>query len=191
MVIFSHLLTLFLAFTQCGHCKKMAPDWAKLSEEWDGNDVGLVAEVDCTTDGKPLCDANGVRGFPTLKYGDPASLEDYQGGRSYDDLAKFAKDNLKPVCSVAKIELCDDEKKKQIETYMAMLDAEIDAKIEEEEEKLSKAEEDFKAEVTKLQETYQKLSEDKDKAIADVKAAGLGLLKSVKASKAKAKKDEL
>jgi hypothetical protein len=169
----------------------MAPDWTKLSEEWDGNDVGLVAEVDCTTEGKPLCDANGVRGFPTLKYGDPAALEDYQGARSYDELAKFAKENLKPVCSVAKIDLCDDEKKKQIETYMAMSDADIDTKIEEEEDKLTKAEEDFKAQVTKLQETYQKLSEEKDAAIAAVKGSGLGLLKSVKAAKAKKTKDEL
>lgn len=176
---------------QCGHCKKMAPDWTKLSEEWSGNDVGLVAEVDCTTEGKPLCDANGVRGFPTLKYGDPASLEDYQGARTYDDLAKFAKENLKPVCSVSKIDLCDDEKKKQIETYMAMSDADIDAKIEEEEAKATQAEEDFKAEVTKLQETYQKLSEAKDAAVAAVKSSGLGLLKSVKAAKAKQAKDEL
>ena len=86
---------------QCGHCKKMAPDWEKLAEKWSGHAVGLVAEVDCTTEGKPLCDANGVRGFPTLKYGDPAALEDYQGSRTYDDLKKFATDTLKPVCSVA------------------------------------------------------------------------------------------
>ena len=98
----------------------MKPDWDKLMDQFKGSATQLVADVDCTTEGKPLCDANGVRGFPTLKYGDPASLEDYQGARSYDELAKFAKENLKPVCSVAKIELCDDEKKKQIETYMAM-----------------------------------------------------------------------
>ena len=39
----------------CGHCKKMAPDWEKLAGEWDGHDIGLIAEVDCTTEGKPLC----------------------------------------------------------------------------------------------------------------------------------------
>lgn len=186
--------TVFIKFFApwCGHCKKMAPDWEKLSEAWDGHAVGLVAEVDCTTAGKPLCDANGVKGFPTLKYGDPAGLDDYQGGRSFKDLSKFATDNLKPVCSVANLDLCDDDKKAKIQEFMKLSESDIDAKIKEEEAKLEKAEEDFKEAVSKLQAEYQKLSEDKDEKIAEVKGSGLGLLKSVKASKAKdGSKDEL
>lgn len=169
----------------------MKPDWEKLAEEFDGDKVGLVAEVDCTTEGKPLCDANGVRGFPTLKYGDPTSLEDYKGSRSYDDLSSFAKENLKPVCSPSNIDLCDADKKKQIEEYMKMSASDLDAKIEAEEKKLEKAEEDFKEAVGKLQAEYQKLSEDKDAKLAEVKASGLGLLKAVKAKKAKEGSDEL
>ena len=107
----------------------MKPDWEKLAEEWDGHAVGLVAEVDCTGEGKPLCDANGVKGFPTLKYGDPSNLEDYQGGRSFKDLSKFATENLKPVCSPTNLDLCDDEKKKQIEEFMALPVSELDEKI--------------------------------------------------------------
>jgi len=83
----------------------MAPDWEKLADDWAGHEVGLIAEVDCTTDGKPLCDQNGVKGFPTLKYGDPSALEDYQGGRTFNDLAEFALANsarslkvLPPIC---------------------------------------------------------------------------------------------
>jgi thiol-disulfide isomerase/thioredoxin len=179
-------------FTQCGHCKKMAPDWEKLAKEWDGHAVGLVAEVDCTTEGKPLCDANGVKGFPSLKYGDPAGLDDYQGSRAYDDLAKFAKENLKPVCSVANIDLCDDEKKKQIETYQKLSVDELNAAIKAEEEKLTKAEDDFKEAVAKLQAEYQKLSEEKDATVASVKSSGLGVMKSVLAAMSKEdKKDEL
>lgn len=170
----------------------MAPDWEKLSKEWDGHAVGLIAEVDCTLEGKPLCDANGVKGFPTLKYGDPAGLEDYQGSRTYADLAKFATDNLKPVCSVANIELCDADKKKQIEDYMKLPVDELNASIKTEEEKLEKAEEEFKEAVAKLQADYQKLSEEKDATVASVKSSGLGLMKSVIAAKAKEdKKDEL
>ena len=169
----------------------MKPDWEQLAEEWDGNAVGLIAEVDCTADGKPLCDANGVRGFPTLKYGDPTNLEDYQGGRSYADLSKFAKENLKPVCSPKNLDLCDDDKKKQIEEYMTMPMGDLDAKIKEFEDKLEEAEETFKAEVTKLQETYQKLTEEKDTKLAEVKDSGLGLLKSVKVVRSKDAKDEL
>jgi len=169
----------------------MAPDWEKLSEEWEGNEVGLVAEVDCTADGKALCDENGVRGFPTLKWGDPSALEDYQGGRDYNSLAKFAKDNLKPVCSPNKLELCDDEKKAQIEKYLAMSADDLAAAIEAEEKKIADAEKTFTDEVQKLQEKYQSLMGEKETAIAAVKASGLGLMKSVKASAASEKKDEL
>ena len=47
-----------------------------------------------------LCQVDdvGVEGFPTIKFGDPANLEDYEGEREFDDLAKFAKDNLGPRC---------------------------------------------------------------------------------------------
>merc|ERR1719367_8075 len=133
--------TVFIKFFApwCGHCKKMAPDWEKLSAEWEGNEIGLVAEVDCTAEGKPLCDANGVKGFPTIKYGDPNSLEDYSGGRSFDDFSSFAKENLKPVCSPAKLELCEGEKKEQIEKYMAMPAAELAEAVDAEEKKMEEA----------------------------------------------------
>lgn len=173
--------TVFLKFFApwCGHCKKMAPDWEKLSGEFEGHEVGLVADVDCTAEGKPLCDANGVKGFPTLKWGDPTALEDYQGGRSYDDLLKFATENLKPVCSPAKLELCDDDKKGLIEKYQAMAAADLDAAVAAEEKKLEEAETNFQNEVKKLQETYQNLMTAKDATIAEVKSSGLGLMKSV------------
>lgn len=186
--------TVFIKFFApwCGHCKKMAPDWEKLSGEWDGHEVGLIAEVDCTAEGKPLCDENGVKGFPTIKYGDPSSLDDYQGARTYDALAKFAEDNLKPICSPTNLAICDDDKKKQIEELMGKDDEDLEAMISTEEAKLEEAEEEFKKEVEKLQSTYTKLMEDKDKAQAAVKASGLGLMKSVAAAKKKAEsKDEL
>jgi len=169
----------------------MAPDWEKLSAEWEGHDIGFVAEVDCTSDGKPLCDENGVKGFPTLKYGDPSSLDDYQGGRTLDALSKFAKENLKPICSPKNLDLCDDDMKAKIAELMAKSDDDLAADITAEEAKLEEAEETFKKEVEKLQATYQKLMEEKDAAQAAVKASGLGLMKSVKAAKAKAAKDEL
>lgn len=169
----------------------MAPDWEKLAGEWESSEVGLVAEVDCTAEGKPLCDANGVRGFPTLKHGDPQALSDYQGGRDYSSLANFATENLKPVCSPGNIDLCDDDKKKQIEEMMAKSAEDLASMISAEEKKLDDAEATFKAEVEKLQATYQKLVEEKDATQAEVTASGLGLMKSVAAAKAKAGKDEL
>jgi len=186
--------TVFIKFFApwCGHCKKMAPDWEKLAGEWEGHDIGLIAEVDCTTEGKPLCDANGVKGFPSLKWGDASSLEDYSGGRTYDALAKFATDNLgKAICSPSNIDICDDDMKAKIGELMEKSDEELSASIAEEEKKMEEAEENFTQEVEKLQATYQKLMDDKDAAQAAVKASGLGLMKAVKAAKAKAGTDEL
>lgn len=169
----------------------MKPDWDKLMDAFKDSPTQLVADVDCTAEGKALCDSHGVRGYPTLKWGDPSDLQDYQGGRDYKSLEKFATENLKPVCSPTNVDLCDEGKKKQIEEFMAMSESDMNTKIEEYEKELAEAESTFKAEVQKLQETYQKLSADKDAALAAVKDAGLGLLKSVKAAKVKGGSDEL
>merc|ERR1712048_310567 len=185
--------TVFIKFFApwCGHCKRMAPDWEKLSDEWSGHDIGLVAEVDCTAEGKPLCDQNGVKGFPTLKYGDPSALEDYGGGRTFADLSKFAKENLKPVCSPAKLELCEGEKKAQIEKFMAMPAEELKSMISAEEKKIEDAEQEFNSEVQKLQEKYQNLMAEKDAVANSVKDSGLSLMKSVSSFTEKNTKDEL
>ena len=76
--------------------------------------TALVGDVDCTAAGKPLCDSNGVQGFPTIKWGDPSALEDYQGGRDFDSLKKHAETKLKPSCSPTNLHLCDDAKKAEV-----------------------------------------------------------------------------
>mmetsp|Transcript_5189 Transcript_5189/g.7523 ORF Transcript_5189/g.7523 Transcript_5189/m.7523 type:complete len:170 (-) Transcript_5189:384-893(-) len=169
----------------------MKPDWDKLMEEFAGSATKLVADVDCTAEGKSLCETSGVRGYPTIKWGDPSDLQDYQGGRDFDSLKKFAEENLKPMCSPKNIDLCDDDKKAQITEYQGMSDETLAAAIAAEEKKLDDAEAEFKAEVGKLQEKYSSLSAEKDEKIAAVKAAGLGLMKAVKNSKPAAGSDEL
>jgi len=185
--------TVFLKFFApwCGHCKKLKPDWDKLMDEFSGSSTQLVADVDCTTGGKPLCEANGVKGYPTLKYGDPSNLQDYEGGRDLDSLTTFVKESLKPMCSPANIDLCDDEKKKEIETLLSMSTEDLDAKIAAEDKKIADAEKTFESEVETIQAAYQELLQDKEKTVADVKAAGLGLMKACKGAKSKSGSDEL
>jgi len=91
----------------------MKPDWDKLIAEYKGSSTTLIADVDCTSGGKSKCDEVGVRGYPTIKYGDPNDLQDYKGGRSFADLKKFAAD-LGPQCGPANLDLCDDDKKAKI-----------------------------------------------------------------------------
>merc|ERR1719465_230644 len=163
-------------------------------KNWNKGDrakTSLIADVDCTSEGKPLCEANGVQGFPTIKWGDPSALEDYKGGRDYDALKKFAKENLKPMCSPANIDLCDEEKKKEIAAFQAMSAEDLSAKIEEKKAEIKTAEDTFTEEVKKLQDTYSQLQKDKDEAIASVKSSGLGLMQAVRAAAKKSGKEEL
>jgi len=161
----------------------MKPAWDKLAKEFADSTTAGVFDVDCTAAGKPLCDSNGVRGFPTIKWGSPDNLEKYEGGRDFDSLQEFAQGNLKPVCSPANIDLCDDDKKKEIEAFQAMSSDELKAAIKEKEAEQEAAEKTFKSEVEKLQKKYESLQADKENTIKAVKASGLGLMKAVKATR--------
>lgn len=166
----------------------MKPDWDKLMKQFKDHATILVADVDCTAGGKELCNTVGVKGYPTLKYGDPNALEAYEGGRTLADLKKFAA-GLKPGCSPANIDLCDDAEKAEIEKVQALSDEELAESIKTGESEMEAAEKNFKEELEKLQATYKKLSDDKDAKIAAIKDAGLGLKKSVQAARKKAAKD--
>jgi len=167
----------------------MKPDWDKLMAEYKDHASILVADADCTAAGKSLCETHGVRGYPTIKSGDPSALEDYKGGRTLSDFQKHTK-SLKPSCSPANIDLCDDEKKAKIAELQALSASELDAKIKEKDGESAAAEASFKTQVDALQKKYEQLSKDKDEALEAVKESGLGLMKAVKANMGK-KNDEL
>jgi len=97
--------------------------------KYEGSAERLIADVDCTAEGQSLCEKNQVGGYPTIKWGDPADLKDYEGGRSYEDLEAFAEENLGPTCGPDHLDLCDAKKKKKIEDYMAMGLEKVEAKM--------------------------------------------------------------
>jgi len=166
----------------------MKPAWDKLMKKWNKGDrakTSLIADVDCTAEGKPLCEQVGVQGFPTIKWGDASSLEDYQGGRDYDAMKKFAKENLKPMCSPANLDLCDDEKKAKIQELQALAPADLQAQVDAKKAEMKTLEETFETSVKQLQADYEQLQKDKDQTIADVKKSGLGLMQAVQAAKKK------
>lgn len=169
----------------------MKPDWDKLMETFADSKTALIADVDCTADGKPLCEANGVKGYPTLKWGDPAALEDYQGGRDLKTLTTFAEEKLKPMCSPSNFELCDDDKKAEIQKFMDLSDEALEKSITDKETEMATAEEEFKTFVEGLQASYQEAMKTKDDALDAIKESGLGLMKAVKNAKKKSGSDEL
>mmetsp|Transcript_91562 Transcript_91562/g.285387 ORF Transcript_91562/g.285387 Transcript_91562/m.285387 type:complete len:138 (+) Transcript_91562:188-601(+) len=107
----------------------MKPAWDRLMDDFKGSSTSLIADVDCTESGKDLCEKQEVQGFPTIKYGDPGDLKAYEGGRSYEDLKKFADENLGPQCGPDYMDLCDEKKKKSIEKFQKLTAEELEAKI--------------------------------------------------------------
>jgi len=168
----------------------MKPAWDKLMAEYKDSATVLIADVDCTTGGKELCNEIGVRGYPTIKSGDPGDLQDYKGGRSFDDLKKHAE-TLGPSCGPAHLDLCDEDKKKTIAEYTALGAEKREAMIKEKDAEVAKLESDFKAFVDGLQKQYTEATEKKEKDAEAIKNSGLGLLKAVHAHEKKEKKDEL
>jgi thioredoxin domain-containing protein 5 len=77
----------------CGHCKRLAPAWDKLGTAINKVTSDFkVARVDCTKN-QGVCGAQGVKGYPTLKFfKDGQEAENYRGGRELPELTKFLAD---------------------------------------------------------------------------------------------------
>ena len=99
----------------------MKPDWDTLASEYKDSSKVLIADVDCTADGKPLCEKYGVKGYPTIKTFSTTDTEGttYEGGRDLDTLRKHAE-NLGPGCSLDNKDLCSAEQLPLLEKFAAM-----------------------------------------------------------------------
>lgn len=80
----------------CGHCKNLAPHWAKAAAELKGK-VKLGA-LDATVN-TVKSSQYGIQGYPTIKFFAPgskssSSAEDYDGGRTSSDIVNWALEKL-------------------------------------------------------------------------------------------------
>ena len=64
----------------CGHCKRLKPAYDELGAAYTDHESVVIGEVDCTADGKPLCQEKGIRGYPTLRYYINGEQNDYKSG---------------------------------------------------------------------------------------------------------------
>ena len=72
----------------CGHCKRLAPTWARLAKETQNGHV-TIAEVNCDDHGT-LCKTHNIEGFPTLLFfGRDGKPTEYKMGRKLDQLVSF------------------------------------------------------------------------------------------------------
>jgi len=170
----------------------MKPSWDKLAADYANSDKVIVADVDCTGAGEPLCSRFNVEGFPTIKVFNPPDEEgeDYEGGRDLEDLEEFAK-TLGPGCSANALENCSDEQKEELKAVIEMSEADRDAEYTALKTKLADMEEAHDTLLKSLQAQY----EESQEAVEAAKKESKPRLKLLKAAGAKAaesaNKDEM
>jgi protein disulfide-isomerase A1 len=83
----------------CGHCKSLAPEYAKAATKLaaDGSEVKL-AKMDAT-EHKAHPSKFDVKGFPTLKFFRSGVASDYNGGRTSEDITAWLSKKTGPVAT--------------------------------------------------------------------------------------------
>eukprot|EP00762_Andalucia_godoyi_P005335 ANDGO_06806.mRNA.1 Protein disulfide-isomerase len=81
----------------CGHCKKLAPEWAKAATTLDAEGSPIkLAKVDADTH-KELASRFGVQGYPTIKIFRGSDVAtDFKGPRDADGIVKYVKKQVEP-----------------------------------------------------------------------------------------------
>mmetsp|Transcript_31193 Transcript_31193/g.61748 ORF Transcript_31193/g.61748 Transcript_31193/m.61748 type:complete len:129 (+) Transcript_31193:533-919(+) len=108
---------------------------------------------------------------------------DYNLDMETEDMVKFVK-NMKPQCSIANIDLCDDEKKALIESLSALSFEEINEKVMDVERQVKAMENDFETGLEGIEDDYERLDKEHQYTLKKLKDTGnIALAKSVLESK--------
>jgi protein disulfide-isomerase A1 len=80
----------------CGHCKTLAPEYAKAAEILRGLESPFyLAKIDATVSSE-LSQRFSIEGFPTLKFFRDGVWKDYDGGRTAEEIVQWVKKKLLP-----------------------------------------------------------------------------------------------
>jgi len=111
----------------CGHCKRLAPDWAKLATKLkeEGHKVS-VAKLDATQ-AEEVAAKHGIRGYPTIKFFRNGKGLDYEGGRTLDELYNYAVKKSGPASKIL-------QTAEEVEAFLASAGTKVLSYVSEESE---------------------------------------------------------
>lgn len=120
----------------CDQCKQDRPMFKKLKKKFRKQPDAFIGDVDCTEDGKALCEQLGIESVPSYLFGDPNMLNSYAGTVGFDAISSFITENLKPFCGPFTHDLCSTEERKLMDDFMQMPLIKLDTAIKENEIKM-------------------------------------------------------